>query len=145
MTGMTAGTKTATGATTGETTKRATGIALRAGLAIALAASGVDHAYLYVDGYRSVPVVGFGFLAQASVFCALALLIAVGGPDWLVWAAGVLALGALGAFALSRTVGLFGFVEQGWEPAPHPAISVATEAVTVALCLAWVLRRRKAA
>ena len=24
---------------------------------------------------------------------------------------------------------LFGFVEQGWEPAPHPAISVVTEAV----------------
>ncbi|WP_231639494.1 hypothetical protein [Mycobacterium sp. Marseille-P9652] len=119
-----------------------TNMALRAGLAITLAASGVDHAYLYLDGYRNVPVVGFGFLAQASVFCALALLIAVGGPDWLVWAAGLLAAGALGAFVLSRTVGLFGFVEHGWEPAPHPAISVLTEAATVALCLAWVFRHR---
>jgi hypothetical protein len=120
-----------------------TNMVLRAGLAVTLAASGIDHAYLYSDGYRSISVVGFGFLAQASVFCAIALLIAVGGPEWLVWAAGVMALGALGAFVMSRTVGLFGFVEQGWEPAPHPAISVVTEAATVALCVAWVVRRRK--
>jgi hypothetical protein len=122
-----------------------TNMALRAALVATLAASGVDHAYLYVDGYRSIPVVGFGFLAQASVFCAVALLIAVGGPDWLVWAAGVLAVGALGAFALSRTVGLFGFVERGWEPSPHPAISIATEVATAVLCVGWVLSRRKAA
>jgi len=122
-----------------------TNVALRAALAVTLAASGVDHAYLYLDGYRGVPVVGFGFLAQASVFCAIAVLIALGGPDWLVWAAGALAVGALGAFVLSRTVGLFGFVEQGWEPAPHPAVSIATEVATVALCVGWVLSRRKAA
>ncbi len=145
MTFTRTGTKTFSGVATGVTTKRAANIALRAALAITLAASGVDHAYLYVDGYRSIPVVGFGFLVQASVFCALALLIAVGGPDWLVWAAGILALGALGAFALSRTIGLFGFLERGWEPAPHPAISVATEAATVVLCLVWVFGRRKAA
>lgn len=129
-------------ATTG-TAGRATNIALRAAIALTLAASGIDHAYLYLDGYRSIPTVGFGFLVQASVFCAIALLVAVGGPDWLVWAGGLLAAGALGAFVMSRTVGLFGFVEKGWEPAPHPAISLATEAATVVLCLAWVWRRRK--
>lgn len=118
-------------------------IALRAGLATTLVVSGVDHAYLYIDGYRNIDVVGFGFLAQASVFCAIAVLILAGGPDWLIWAAGLFSLGALGAFALSRTVGLFGFVEEGWEPAPHPAISVAAQVGTVALYLVWVTRRRK--
>ncbi|MGE2814025.1 hypothetical protein ACQI5H_02590 [Mycobacterium heidelbergense] len=121
-----------------------TNMVLRAGLALTLTASGIDHAYLYSDGYRSISVVGFGFLAQASVFCAIALLIAVGGPDWLVWLAGMLAAGALGAFVLSRTVGLFGFVERGWQPAPHPAISVATEVGTVVLFVGWLLSRRKA-
>ncbi|WP_322857874.1 hypothetical protein [Mycobacterium shigaense] len=119
-------------------------IALRAGLVATLATSGVDHAYLYLDGYRNIPVVGFGFLAQASVFCAIAVLIGLGGPDWLVWLAGALSLGTLGAFALSRTVGLFGFVEQGWEPAPHPALSVAAQVGTGVLSLLWVADRREA-
>lgn len=64
---------------------------------------------------------------------ALALLILVGGPDWLQWAAAASAGGALAAFALSRTVGLFGFSETGWQPWPHAAISVVAEGLTVGL------------
>jgi hypothetical protein len=37
------------------------------------------------------------------------------------------------AFALSRTVGLFGFTERGWDPSPHAVISVAAEVLTVLL------------
>ena len=91
-------------------------VAIRLAISASLAVSGAIHVYLYVNGYRDIPIVGPGFLGQAIVFCVLALLILAGGPDWLRWVAGVLSAGALVAFALSRTVGLFGFAERGMEP-----------------------------
>jgi hypothetical protein len=121
-----------------------TAVALRAGISVTLAVSGLIHAELYVHGYRYVPTIGLAFLAQASVFVALAILIAVGGPRWLQWAAGLGALGSLVAFALSRTVGIFGFVEHGWEPAPQALVSVLAEVLTVVLCGAAVLTARGA-
>jgi hypothetical protein len=63
----------------------------------------------------------------------VALLIVVGGPVWLRWAAAAVAGGSLVAFALSRTIGLFGFAERGWDPSPYAASSVAAEVVTVLL------------
>jgi hypothetical protein len=97
-------------------TSRSSQVAVRAALSVTLAVSGVAHAYLYVHGYRFVPTVGPAFLIQGSTFVALAILILLGGPRWLHWAAGLAASGSLIAFALSRTVGLLGFVEHGWEP-----------------------------
>ncbi|MCU1700737.1 MAG: hypothetical protein JWR34_6800, partial [Mycobacterium sp.] len=72
----------------------------------------------------------------------LALLILAGGPDWLRWVAGVLSAGALVAFALSRTVGLFGFAELGWNPSPQAAVSVIAEVLTVVFVAASVLSSR---
>ena len=117
-------------------------LALRVGISASLALSGVIHAYLYVHGYRSIPTIGPAFLLQASVFCALAVLILAGGPDWLRWAGGVASVAALAAFVLSRTVGLFGFTERGWQPSPHAAVSVIAEVLTVALVAASVLSSR---
>jgi hypothetical protein len=118
-------------------------IAMRIGIAATLAISGVVHAYLYVHGYRHIPAIGNAFLAQASAFVALAILILVGGPGWLRLAAGVGAAGALVAFGLSRSTGLFGFVEVGWEP-PYGVISVVTEVATVVLCGLWAFSRGSA-
>jgi hypothetical protein len=120
-------------------------VILRILMAASLAVSGVSHANLYAHGYNQIPTVGTGFLLQASVFLAVAALVLVGGPDWLVWAAGVLAVGALGAFVLSRTVGIAGFVERGWDPAPHAMVSVAAELVTVFACVAWWFNRGRTA
>jgi hypothetical protein len=120
----------------------ATTVALRGGISLTLAVSGLIHAELYVHGYRYVPTIGQAFLAQASVFVALAILIAVGGPRWLQWAAGLGALGSLVAFALSRTFGIFGFVEHGWQPAPQALVSVIAEVLTVVLCAASVFTAR---
>lgn len=109
-------------------------ILVRLGLAASLATSAASHAYLYAHGYQHIPAIGIVFLVQASVSLALALLIVAGGPGWLRWAGAALAAGALVAFALSRTVGLFGFSERGWDhPAPYAAISVGAEVLTVAL------------
>ena len=111
-------------------------------MAVALAVSGVSHAYLYIHGYHHIPTIGTAFVVQASVSFALALLIAIGGPSWLQWAAAALAGGALGAFALSRTVGLFGFSEQGWQPSPHAAVSAVAELVVVGLWAVSVIGHR---
>ncbi|HUO40912.1 MAG TPA: hypothetical protein VMU34_25100 [Mycobacterium sp.] len=116
-------------------------LALRVGISATLAVSGLIHAYLYVQSYRYIPTVGPGFLLQASIFCALAVLILVGAPDWFSWLAGLLSMGALIAFALSRTVGLFGFTERGWQPAPEAALAVIAEVLTVVLVAAAFLPR----
>ncbi|BBZ79409.1 hypothetical protein MANY_47460 [Mycolicibacterium anyangense] len=103
------------------------------GIVVALVVSAVSHGYLYLQGYRHIPLVGFGFLALTSVFVALAVLITVGGPVWLRLAGATVALAALGAFVMSRTVGLLGFVERGWQPQPHALISVFAELTVVGL------------
>src|ERR1700739_4187506 len=112
---------------------------LRLGLAVSLAVSAYSHAYLYIHGYQHIPMIGTAFLIQASVSFSLALLIVAGGPGWLQWAAAAVAGGSLVAFVLSRTIGVFGFLERGWGPFPYAAISVATEGLCVLLWAgAWV-------
>jgi hypothetical protein len=121
-----------------------TDIGLRVAIAAALAVSGISHAYLYIHGYRHIPNIGTAFLLQASVSVAVAVLLVVGGPGWLRWAAAALAGGSLVAFALSRTVGVLGFTERGWQPSPHAAISAVAEGLTVVLWAVWLLHRRAA-
>ncbi len=117
-------------------------LTLRTAISASVAASGVVHAYLYIHGYRDVPAVGSAFLAQASVFCALAVLILAGGPAWLQLVAAIGAAGSLVAFALSRTAGLFGFIETGWQPSPYAAITVVAEVLTLLLVGTTALRQR---
>jgi hypothetical protein len=116
---------------------------IRIVFAATLIISGISHTYLYAHGYQYIPTIGAAFVAQASTLFALAVLILAGGPGWLRWAAAMVAGGALVAFALSRTVGLFGFSERGWQPTPHAAISVAAELLTVGLWLTWVVLNRQ--
>ena len=116
--------------------------AMRVGICAALAVSGVIHAYLYIHGYNHLPTVGPAFLLHASMFCALAVLVLAGGPHWLQWAGALLSVGTLIAFALSRTVGLFGFTERGFQPSPQAALSVIAEVLTVVLVAASVLSSR---
>ena len=119
------------------------GLVTRIGIAVALAVSGVSHAYLYMHGYRHIPTIGTAFIVQASVSFALAILILVGGPAWLRWAGAMLAGGSLVAFALSRTVGLFGFSAQGWQPSPHAAVDMVAEVLVVGLWAAYLIEGRR--
>jgi hypothetical protein len=114
----------------------------RTAISATLAVSGVIHAYLYIHGYRDIPAIGPAFLMQGSVFCALAVLILAGGPGWLQLIAAIGAMGSLVAFALSRTVGIFGFTETGWQPSPYAVITVVAEVLTLLLVGATVLRER---
>ena len=108
-------------------------LALRLAVAVLLAISGYIHAQLYVTGYRFLHVVGVLFLLQASASFALAALLPLGGPVLLRVAAAGTAAGALGGFAASRTIGVFGFTERGWQPAPQSLISVLVEVGTLLL------------
>ncbi|OMC43534.1 hypothetical protein A5745_12580 [Mycobacterium sp. IS-2888] len=116
---------------------------LRLGLAASLGVSAVSHAYLYIHGYQHIPMIGTAFLVQASVSFSLAVLIVAGGPWWTQWGAAAIAGGSLVAFALSRTVGLFGFSERGWDPSPHAALAVASEVLCVVLWAAPLIRSRR--
>lgn len=107
--------------------------ALRVASAAALAVSGYIHAQLYVADYRFIHVVGVLFIVQASVSFALAVLLLAGPPLLFRLAAIGAAAGALGGFAASRTVGVFGFTEHGWDPSPQSALSVLVELAAVAL------------
>ncbi|MGW7424573.1 hypothetical protein ACWGJB_31850 [Streptomyces sp. NPDC054813] len=122
--------------------------ALRVATAGTLAASGYIHARLYADGYHFIHIVGPLFLVQASVSFAVAALLLIGMPPLLSVAAGGVALGALGGFAASRTVGVFGFTEHGLQPAPQALLSLLAETGTLLLLAvrqASVTRRRRAA
>ncbi|WP_414688968.1 hypothetical protein [Mycobacterium sp.] len=113
-------------------------------MALAVAVSGVSHAYLYIHGYQHIPTIGTAFVVQAGLAFALSLLIVIGGPSWLGWAAAMVSGGALIAFALSRTGGFFGFSERGWQPSPHAAISVVAELLAVGLWAVYVVEGRRA-
>ncbi|MEY9857957.1 hypothetical protein ABH935_003570 [Catenulispora sp. GAS73] len=108
-------------------------IGLRVASAATLSISGYIHAQLYVTGYRFIHVVGVLFLLQASASFAVAALVLIGGPVLLRLAAAGAAAGALGGFAASRTVGVFGFTERGWQPSPQSLISVLVEVATLLL------------
>lgn len=118
--------------------RRLLSLVLRSATAVTLAAAGYIHAVLYVDEYRFVHVVGPLFLLQASASFALAALLLVGTPPLLlrVAVAGA-AAGALGGFAASRTVGVFGFTEHGLQPAPQAALSLVAETGTLVLLALW--------
>ncbi|MGH3826879.1 MAG: hypothetical protein ACRDQX_06870 [Pseudonocardiaceae bacterium] len=105
----------------------------RVGAASCLAASGVIHAQLYVPGYRVIPGVGPAFLRQASGSLTVTRLAAAG-----------LAAGALGGFVPSRTIGIFGFIEYGRQPAPRAVISVIVELTTLRLLATELLASRDA-
>ncbi|WP_197084872.1 DUF6529 family protein [Saccharothrix sp. ST-888] len=112
-------------------------LALRLVLAATLAASGYIHAQLYIDGYRFVHIIGSLFLLQASTAFAVAALLLLGAPPLLRIAATAIAIGTLAGFTASRTTGLFGFSENGLQPAPQALLSLITETLTLLIVVAW--------
>jgi plastocyanin len=110
--------------------------------AIALLVGGLVHLQLYFDGYRSLPDANLGrsFIANgvASVLIAAALLVR---RDALLRLAGIgVALGTLGAFAMSRRGdGIFGLRETGLNPSPQALIALIAEvAAILALAISFV-------
>jgi hypothetical protein len=118
-------------------------LVIRLAVAATVAESGYVHAKLYVDGYRFISHIGPMFLLQAAVSFALATLLLFAGPPILRLGAAGTALGALGGFVLSRTVGILGFTERGFQPHPDALLSVLSEIATLGLLAAlWIYLRR---
>jgi hypothetical protein len=122
-----------------------------------VATGGYVHFCLYRHGYRTIPKIGVGFLAQVvtSALVAVALLI---GPHRVArlgrvahvtdrlagmltgLAAAALAAGTLVAFALTRTPGgLFNFQERGLQPAPQALIALVAEIGVLVVLGAWLV------
>jgi hypothetical protein len=108
--------------------------------AACLAGSGYLHADLYLNGYRFIPTIGPAFLLQASGAFAVAVLLLISSSPVLRILAVGLACGALGGFLLSRTVGLFGFTERGFQPAPQSALSLGFEFAVLGLLAVPLVR-----
>ncbi|MEV6417844.1 hypothetical protein [Kribbella sp. NPDC051718] len=112
-------------------------------VAICLAVVGFIHAQLYVRSYHAIPYIGTSFRWDAAASFAIALLLLIRNAPVLRLAALALCLSGLGGFIGSRTVGLFGFTERGWQPAPQALLSVLAWVVALAVLLApfaWQLR-----
>jgi hypothetical protein len=103
--------------------------------AVAVLVSAAVHLYLWIDGMRSVDVVGPAFLFNAVAGAVIAVLLVF----WRHWIPPFLALGfglsTLGAFLIAVTVGLFGVHEHwtGW------AVWTAAIAEVVAIVLGALL------
>ncbi len=111
-----------------------------------IAGMGWIHLHLWLDGYRTIDVIGPGFLLNAIVGIGLAVLLLVTPRPLLrgVAALGALtALGTLGGQLLATSVGLFGFVESTdadlwWESF---WVEIAATAVLAALAVLAARRR----
>jgi hypothetical protein len=72
----------------------------------------------------------------------VAVLLVFGAPAMVRWPG--LAVGAPVRFGLSRTVGVLGFVERGFQPASQALLSVLTEVAMLALLAVPIADRARA-
>ena len=123
-------------------------VLIRLAIVATLAETGFVHAKLYLGGYRVIPYIGPMFLLQAAVSFAVAALLLFAAPVVLRLLGAGAAAGALFGFVLSRTVGVFGFTERGFDPAPDALLSVLAEVLCLLLIgVLWAreLRSRRPA
>ncbi|MFJ9851120.1 hypothetical protein [Streptomyces sp. NPDC101150] len=114
---------------------------LRGAAAICALLSAVVHLLLVPEHLQEVPYIGILFLVGS-----VALLVVAAGlarrdpvPAWLLGV--VVNGGMILGFALSRTVGLPDYREQGWDP-PYGTLSIISEAVFLVAFVAWCGARR---
>jgi len=111
--------------------------------ATAVLVSAVVHLMLWNDGMKQVDVIGPAFLVNGVGGVVLAVVV-VAWRHWLPLL-GAVGFGAatLGAFILSRTVGLFGVRETIWSTAA--VISAVVEVIAIVFAIiAWAAERRRA-
>ena len=111
-----------------------------------LAAMGWIHLHLWLDGYRTIDVIGPAFLLNALAGFGLAVLLLVIPRVLVGWVAALGALTAAGTLAgllLATTVGLFGFVESTQASLWWESLWVEIAAVVVLGVLAALTLRRR--
>jgi hypothetical protein len=113
------------------------------GAALLLAIAGI-HLYLWQDGYKDIPVIGWAFLAQVVIAIGGALLVVI-APWRLLPVAAVLgalfAIGSLGALLFTTFVGMFDFQESTSAPLWWETVWVEVAAFVVLALLTAVTAR----
>jgi hypothetical protein len=118
--------------------------ALRIVGAVLLGAMGWIHLDLWLDGYRTIDVIGPAFLLNAIAGFGLAVLLLVTPRPFVAWVAllgALTAVGTLGGLVLATTVGLFGFTESTAAALWWESFWAEVAAVVVLSVLALVARR----
>ena len=112
---------------------------LRIALAGLVLLGGLVHLQQFLDGFRSIPIIGPMFLANAaaSVFIA-GMLVLRREPLWVAFAA-LIAAGSLGAILISRGPGLFDYISTTFE-APE-VLAVVSEALALAVAGLILVKR----
>jgi hypothetical protein len=103
--------------------------------ALLVLGGGAIHLSLYLDGYSSIPRIGTVFLVNVAAAVLIAAALAFRPIGSFALAALLFSVGTMTAFVLSRTTGILGFREVGWDV--RSAAAFATEALSVAVIGVW--------
>ena len=110
-------------------------LGLRLALATSLVVNAVVHLQLWSEGYRSIAIIGTLFLVSVVAGGVLAAGIALTRFGAVALAAAGYAVASLGALAVSRTSGLFGFTEVGLDR--RAMLTLGSEVVTLVAVAMW--------
>jgi hypothetical protein len=102
----------------------------------ALLVAGGTHLWSWFHGYRHTNV-GTAFLVDTALSAVVGVVVLARGSRLAAWSGSLVAAGALLAYAMARTVGLFGFVERTWTAAS--LLAAGCEALVVVLLVTEVL------
>ena len=114
--------------------------------ALLLAGMGWIHLHLWLEGYRTIDVIGPAFLLNTIAGFGLAVLLLVTPRALLAWVAALgalTALGTLGGLFLATTVGLFGFKESTDADLWWESLWVELATIVVLAALAALAARRR--
>ncbi len=103
--------------------------------AMLILVGGVVHLYLYQQGYQSIPKIGPLFLLNVAVALVIGVALAVRPLGAFALAGLVFSVGTLASFVLSRTTGILGFREMGWDPRASTAF--VAEILTLGVLGVW--------
>lgn len=109
--------------------------------ALAVAVGGWEHAYLYHRGYADIDTIGPLFLINAVASLGTVLLLIARRPLPFVVLSLAISVGSLVAIVLTRTTGLFGFEESGYDS--RAVLTIVAEVVAVVLTVAGALLARR--
>ncbi len=112
--------------------------------AVLVLTGGAVHFDLWRGGYEGIRYIGPLFLANVVVSAVIAVALVVRRNRIILLGGAALALGSLAALALSRTVGLLGFMETGWTPEAMRTVAAEVGAL-VALTAVFMAGRRQPA
>lgn len=108
--------------------------------ALAVAVGGWEHAYLYHRGYSDIDTIGPLFLLNAVGSLATVLLLLARRPLPFVLSSLAISVGSLIAIVLTRTTGLFGFEESGYDS--RAVLTIVAEVAAVVLTVAGLVLAR---